>query len=696
MSGDNLDAVWSKFNQQRTKPLSMRYTGKFRALVVETNDPLRMFRVRFRCPELHDADLKPEDCPWAVPNPEMGNFRSGRWNHPMINDWVFIEFEKNHPYGPIWSGCATPTRRKAYVYPSLYGPTPVPVDEKSQVANQPQDFNIEYMPKDQRPMSHGWSDRYGNLDVTSSVGYFPVDHDIAPPPADADNLTKSQFNESQNKPLPNEPDSKFMVRMTKYGHSILQSDIGYVWRQKDKNGEFLGDFAKDEQWEIKRWKYWQRVLHEDKPKDRDQRRVQLMTRYGHKLEMRDVGWIHTRDGEFDAQKVVSTSDRDERWMKLRTKGGHLIEQIDIGCDEKDDEFVKRLVIEEVAAATPLDKEDKFGKDARQIRMVTRSGIKFVLDDRTSDKKKAQNPSLPNTLIGIGWLLKGRATPGARCDYADQSGDPRGYFFQANEKPEHNHTAWGSPLGQVMEISDTDEAIVVCSRLPNLPMPCKFLEGNEFLDRSAFSFAPHDVTHHLILDLQHEVVRLKSRAGNGQKPRCPAWGDAASGQNAGLEIHDAPQADPWVELVDHDNRGMWFSRQQKLGIWRARAGVDMYQWLDEGRRTIVIRNGENGTIQILCGGKVEIVSSGETNIQSGSIITMKAEKGIHFQVGGARYRFGTDALDMNVDERCSSHYAYYPLINNGSGPPPGSPSGSGASVSNISAISKPTSEPANRL
>ena len=64
---DNLNVVWSKFFSHRTRTLWERFPGHYRALVVETNDPLNMYRVRFKCPDLHDFDLPSEDCPWAVP-----------------------------------------------------------------------------------------------------------------------------------------------------------------------------------------------------------------------------------------------------------------------------------------------------------------------------------------------------------------------------------------------------------------------------------------------------------------------------------------------------------------------------------------------------------------------------------------------------------------------------------------------------
>lgn len=687
---DNLDSVWSGFYSSRVKPLAGRFPGRYRALVVETNDPLRMHRVRFRIPEMHDADLKPEECPWAVPDHDMGNRRSGRWTHPCIGDWVWIDFEKGHPYGPVWTGFATPTRRKFYTYPSVFGPTPIPVDEQSNLAAAPNDFVDSYMPKDQRPMNHGWSDRYGNLDIHNSVGYYPSQHKLNPPPADLDALTASNFKQSTSQPVANDPDSKFMARMSKYGHLLLQSDIGYTW-----TNEFTGDFDSDESFEIDRWKYIQRVLHEDAPKGRDQRRMMMLTRYGHKMEMRDVGWFHNRSGEYGAQVEVAPNQRDERWVKLRTKAGHLIESIDIGADELNDEFVKRLIIDEVAAPTPLDEEDKFGDDGRQIRLVTRSGQKIVIDDRQSHRTKAQDPGLPNTEIGTGILIKGRATPGASCDYASQSGDPKGYYFEISERPGRNHSTWGSPLGQAIEVSDEREAIMLCSRIPGLPMPCAFLGDNEFLEESTFSLSAVVKSHHLLLDLQQEAIRLKSRAGHGQAPRCPKYGEAANGEFQGLEARDSPDDNPWCEVVDIDRRGMWFSRKEKLGAWRAKNGSDINIWLDDGNNKIVIRNGESGKVQIFCSGPVEVLGE-KVAIQAEDICTIKAPGGINFQVGGARFAFTDSAFDTNVDVRGRNIYGHFPQIRQGNGRPPGSPSGSGKSVSNLNAESVPKIEPDNRV
>ena len=47
----NFDETWTKFMEARSKPLNERFPGQYRSLIVETNDPLNMGRVRFRCPD---------------------------------------------------------------------------------------------------------------------------------------------------------------------------------------------------------------------------------------------------------------------------------------------------------------------------------------------------------------------------------------------------------------------------------------------------------------------------------------------------------------------------------------------------------------------------------------------------------------------------------------------------------------------
>jgi len=712
---DSFEAAWNAFFQTRTKPLNLRFPGSYRAVVVETNDALQSRRIKFKIPDLHDWDLKPEDCPWAVTASDLGGKRAGRFSYPCIGDWVWISFEKNHPYGPICTGFATPTRRKFYALPSLYGETQIPVGQNSDIADKPQDYNKDYLPKDGRPMSHGWQDRYGNLDMHDATGFFPTEHDITPPPAEADPLSKGKFSQAANKPIANNPDSKMMLRATKYGMILLQSDVGYNWKLNGDKGEFSGDFDKDEKFEIKRWLDLQKIIHEDHPTSYDMRKIMFLSRYGNKLEMRDVGWNSSRPGEWSDQKKTIGSGDDQRWVKLRTKGGMLIELCDIGFDPENDEFVSRLLLDE-AKNTYLDREDQYSKtksdwnqygsrDMRMLRFVTRSGIKIVADDRGShDGGKYLAPfsssaaARLNQEIGIGVLIKGRATPGAKADYAKKSGDPRGYFWQFDERPSKNHTAWGTPLGQVMGMDDNEESLTICSRLPDVPTKWKYLDDNEFLDKSIDSQEAAAKTHHLIIDHGRELIRLKTRAGHGDASKGKKLGEAASGEFAGLEIHDAPQDDPWTEVIDHDKRGMWFSRKNSLGVWRAKDGKDMLIWMDDSKNKVVIHNGTDGKVQIYCSGDVEVVA-GKTLKLKGNVIEMKANE-IRLESGGTSFTLDANALKTNADIHAKNIFAFFPTIDKPkevSGKGVGAQSGGGYPVSNVELETVPSAtQPTNRL
>ena len=86
MTNDN--HAWEELCELRTKPLCERFPGYYRSMVVETNDPLNMYRVKFKCPDMHDYNLTADQCPWAVPAPELGGKRAGRFVHPVIGDWI--------------------------------------------------------------------------------------------------------------------------------------------------------------------------------------------------------------------------------------------------------------------------------------------------------------------------------------------------------------------------------------------------------------------------------------------------------------------------------------------------------------------------------------------------------------------------------------------------------------------------------
>ncbi len=673
MLNDNTSAIYHQFFAKRTKPLANRFNGFYRAMVVETDDPLRMRRVRFKCPDLHDWDLKPGECPWAVPCQDMGGKRAGHWTYPCIGDWIWITFERGHPYAPIWVGFADPTRRKFYPYPSIFGITPLPVDSKGNPSERPQDYNKEYLPKDFRPMSSGSQDRYGNLDLISSVGFFPVEHNNPPPDPDNDAIQAmaqsdgegdAKFDGSKQSPAVNDPDLKYMVRITKYGHIWLMGDQGYQWSrsdstdesgEKEAKGEFYGDVDKDEEWEVRRYRYLQRFLNEGEPSGKDQRRIGAWTRYGTFWEARDVGWNKTRSGEYDYEQrtIADKAEVDQRWFKIRTKGGFLFQMYDRGFDPEEDVFVKRLILDETG--TKADHEDEWEDedDARQIRLVGRYGFKFVIDERGSDTKDAEGKENPR---GLGILLKGRRTPGAKGK--EVKGDPRGFFWEMNEYDEVNQTTWGTPLGTVMQMNDRYQYLMLSSRYADYPRKWKKLKDNEFLGDSLSEHNIEDRSHHLKLDLENEYLSLKTRAGNGDPPwkekEEDPWLNPIKLDNKepqGLECRDGSRDDgQWVELVDANRRGLWFWGKGKIVMCRARMApraIQLRWWFDEEKREIVIRNNEYGRIQIFCKTDVEIIGQRNVNIYGQKGVTVKGDTNVVLDGGGGKLEVTSGRVNSTV-------------------------------------------------
>lgn len=632
---DNLSMVWGKFFKHRTKTLSERFPGHYRAIVVETNDPLNIYRVRFKCPELHNFDLPAEDCPWAVPAPYLGGKATGSFHHPCIGDWVWITFEKQHPYGPIYTGFADPTRRQMYTLPQISSPTPLPLNAEGKPAEKlPQDYKKEYLPKDGRPMQTGMVDRYGNMEIVSAVGFYPKEHAEAPPAPDFDPLTKQKFSQTNPKPEINDPDKKYILKATKYGNLLLLGDQGYYWKKEDKDekkyGEFTGEAVEDQEFEQKRWLQLQSLVNEDKHStkdpDSDQRRNMLMTRYGHKFEMRDVGYAQpgphdntAREGEQGSGRYLSKETvRDQRWIKLRSKGGMLIELNDSGVNPKKDKNVQKTLLDEVKSEQELAKEWE-NRDSRFIRFNTRYGYKLVLDDRGSDK---EDPVANETPRGNGILLKGRRSPGTGG--SQPSGDPRGFFFQFIENDLGNSSTWGSPMGHVVELNDRYQYMLLSSTLgKDYSAPYKGLIDIEYVRQPAMGRDPEKTSHHLKLDHQNEYIRLKTRCGKGPKPE-NAIG-STTGENQGIEARDGTNGDgPWVELVDSENRGLWFSKNTGITVLRAKEGSNMYVYMDDISKKIAIYNNNiEGSIDLYCLGSINIKSGADVNIDAGGSISMRS-------------------------------------------------------------------------
>ena len=665
---DGVEQVWNSFFALRTRKLDERFLGEYRAVVVETNDPLQMHRVRVRIPELHNHDLKPEHCPWAVMSPWAGGSGCGSWTSPIKDDLVWVVFEKGHPYSIIITGSADPTRRKFYSLESIYGKTPTPVDKNGDKTKKRDDYLEDYLPKDNRPMSMGWKDRYGSFMILNSTGFFPKEHDEKSSPVGQDAVSKGKFDASEKKPEKNDPDLKYVATCTKYGNFMIFSDVGYDWKKDGDNGEFDGDFDKDEDFEIKRSKYLQKLFTEGKPKDLDQRRVEFRTRYGHKIEMRDVGWGSkdgsTRTDEYDSKRrKIAKEDKpnDQRWLKFRTKGGHLIQLWDFGCDPVDDEFVKRKLLDEVGATDHEDDWQDRG-DGRQIRFVTRYGFKIALDDRGSDKKDATGKATP---IGNGLFIKGRRPMPPPPPPADGSPAPasddttRGFGIEFNEKDQLNRMLLYSPASKILELNDRLGYVMLCTDT-NKPIsrPWKNLSDNEFATAVAMTFDPEADTHHLKLDKTNGYVRLITAAQQGVEMR--------DGVKPGDKV--------WVELRDVEDRGFWMSKTDARSVIRASEQREMYIIFDERSNDLLIHNA-SGRIQIYGSGPIEVKSDSDIKLH-GRSITLKADTQIGLEAGGAHAVLQPGAFGTDVDAHHPKVLGYLP----GAKPGPGAQSASPMSSS----------------
>lgn len=72
-----------------------QYFGKYRATVTKTNDPLKMGRIKVKCPKV----LGDFESNWCLPC-----LPPGYQGIPKVGDLVWIEFEEGNPDLPIWCG----------------------------------------------------------------------------------------------------------------------------------------------------------------------------------------------------------------------------------------------------------------------------------------------------------------------------------------------------------------------------------------------------------------------------------------------------------------------------------------------------------------------------------------------------------------------------------------------------------------
>ena len=75
--------------------------GKYRGLVKNVDDPLKIGRITAEVPEIFGKD----ESPWALPAVPFAGDKHGLVLIPEAGDGVWIEFEAGDISRPIWTGC---------------------------------------------------------------------------------------------------------------------------------------------------------------------------------------------------------------------------------------------------------------------------------------------------------------------------------------------------------------------------------------------------------------------------------------------------------------------------------------------------------------------------------------------------------------------------------------------------------------
>lgn len=81
------------------------YDGIYRAVVVSTSDPDQVGRIKVRVYGIFGDSMKAADLPWAVPaHPIFSGSGSGygQWAVPEVGSQVFVFFEGNDIYQPVY------------------------------------------------------------------------------------------------------------------------------------------------------------------------------------------------------------------------------------------------------------------------------------------------------------------------------------------------------------------------------------------------------------------------------------------------------------------------------------------------------------------------------------------------------------------------------------------------------------------
>lgn len=77
-----------------------RHYGKYRAVVLDNVDPLRLGRVQVQVPDVLGAGVSR----WAMPCVPLAGHQSGVFLLPQVGTPVWVEFEQGEAELPIWVG----------------------------------------------------------------------------------------------------------------------------------------------------------------------------------------------------------------------------------------------------------------------------------------------------------------------------------------------------------------------------------------------------------------------------------------------------------------------------------------------------------------------------------------------------------------------------------------------------------------
>jgi hypothetical protein len=93
--GGNESLLYDLAEQSRS-----RHYGKYRGLVRDVDDPLKLGRIRASVPSVYGD----QDSPWALPAVPFAGPAHGLVLLPEVDDGVWIEFEAGDISRPVWTG----------------------------------------------------------------------------------------------------------------------------------------------------------------------------------------------------------------------------------------------------------------------------------------------------------------------------------------------------------------------------------------------------------------------------------------------------------------------------------------------------------------------------------------------------------------------------------------------------------------